>query len=124
MHLTNVALDLILKSMLNHPPTDAALDALGDPTRRAIVERLSIGPASVGELAEPLRISRSAVLQHLRVLERSRLATSRKVGRVRICELDPAGLRTAQAWIDARRTLWERRLDRLGKLLDEEGRRS
>lgn len=106
--------------MLQRPPRDLALDALGDATRRAIVERLSAGPASAGEIAEPLGITTSAVLQHLRVLERSRLATSRKEGRVRICELDPSGLRAAASWIEDRRKLWERRLDRLGELLEEE----
>lgn len=106
--------------MLQHRPRDLALDALGDATRRAIVERLSTGPASVGEIAEPLGVTVSAVLQHLRVLERSRLATSRKEGRVRVCELDPEGLRAAARWIEERRNLWERKLDRLGDLLDEE----
>lgn len=110
--------------MLNLASADRIFDALGDATRRAIVEQLSEGPASVGELAQPLEITRSAVLQHLRVLERSRLVTSRKSGRVRVCELNPEGLRTAQSWIEERRKLWERRLDRLGDLLSEEGSKS
>lgn len=110
--------------MLNRSFDDRSLDALGDATRRAIVDRLSRGPASVGEIAEPLGITSSAVLQHLRVLEDSRLVASRKEGRVRICELDPAGLRAAESWIESRRTLWERKLDRLGELLSDEGRTS
>lgn len=110
--------------MLNHLPGDLVLDALGDSTRRAIVDRLSSGPASVSQIAGPLEISRSAVLQHLQVLERSRLVASRKTGRVRICELDPEGLRAAEDWIEQRRRLWERRLDRLGQLLEEERSKS
>lgn len=110
--------------MLNHLSGDLVLDALGDSTRRAIVDRLSSGPASVSQIAGPLDISRSAVLQHLQVLERSRLVASRKTGRVRICELNPEGLRVAESWIEQRRRLWERRLDRLGELLDEERSKS
>ena len=81
----------ILKSMLNHPAAaraDAALNALGDATRRAMINQLSTGPASVTQLAEPLEISRSAVLQHLAVLEESGLVSSRKEGRVRVCRLE------------------------------------
>lgn len=110
--------------MLNHVLNDSALDALGDATRRAIVDRLSDGRASVGEIAQPLGITTSAVLQHLRVLEESRLVSSRKEGRVRMCELDPEGLRAAETWIERRRQLWERKLDRLGELLDREGKTS
>jgi DNA-binding transcriptional ArsR family regulator len=91
--------------------------ALADPTRRVMVERLSRGPASVGELAEPLTMSLPAVLQHLQVLEASGLVRSEKVGRVRTCRIDPKALRTAEQWISARRTSWERRLDRLGHYL-------
>ena len=91
--------------------------ALADPTRRVMVERLSRGPALVGELAEPLTMSLPAVLQHLQVLEASGLVRSEKVGRVRTCRIDPKALRTAEQWISARRTSWERRLDRLGHYL-------
>ena len=107
--------------MLNHGFNDRALDALGDATRRAIIDRLSDGRASVGEIAGPLGITSSAVLQHLRVLEECRLVSSRKEGRVRICQLDPEGLRAAESWIERRRELWERKLDRLGELLGDEG---
>ena len=110
--------------MLNHGSSDLVFDALGDATRRAIVERLSGGPASVGEIAEPLGITSSAVLQHLHVLERSRLVTSRKEGRARMCRLDPVGMRAAEGWLRERRDLWERKLDRLGELLSDEGSRS
>jgi len=91
--------------------------ALADPTRRVMVERLSRGPASVSELAEPLTMSLPAVLQHLQVLEASGLVRSEKVGRVRTCRIEPKALRTAEQWISARRASWERRLDRLGDYL-------
>jgi DNA-binding transcriptional ArsR family regulator len=82
-----------------------------------MVDRLSRGPASVKELAEPLTMSLPAVLQHLRVLEESGLVRSEKVGRVRTCHLEPKMLNSAQTWIQARKAMWERRLDRLSALL-------
>jgi len=91
--------------------------ALADPTRRVMVDRLTRGPASVSELAEPLDMTLSAVVQHLAVLETSGLVRSEKVGRVRTCRVEPAALRTAEQWITERRTTWERRLDRLGAFL-------
>jgi DNA-binding transcriptional ArsR family regulator len=99
---------------------DPVFHALADPTRRSIVERLSRGAASVSELARPLRISLPAVLQHLRVLERSGLVRTEKVGRVRTCHIEPAALNTAEQWIVARRTDWEQRLDRLGDYLEQQ----
>jgi DNA-binding transcriptional ArsR family regulator len=93
--------------------------ALGDPTRRAIVEKLSNGPASVSSLARPLDITVAAVVQHLQVLEDSGLVRTQKIGRVRTCRMEPAGLSVAERWIANRRSLWERRLDRLGDLLTE-----
>ncbi|HEU5470665.1 MAG TPA: metalloregulator ArsR/SmtB family transcription factor [Actinophytocola sp.] len=96
---------------------DRVLHALADPTRRAIVERLARGPASVSELARPLPMSLAAVVQHLQVLEASGLVNSTKVGRVRTCRLEPAGLRAAEDWLHGQRTAWERGLDRLGDLL-------
>lgn len=104
--------------MLNQPPPlDRLFQALADPTRRAIVDRLSRGPASVGELARPFAISLPAVVQHLQVLEASGLVRSEKRGRVRTCRLEPAALGTAEHWIAERRSGWERRLDRLGDVL-------
>lgn len=97
-----------------------AFQALGDPTRRAIVERVSRRPVSVSGLAEPLGITLTAVAQHLRVLEGSGLVLTEKQGRVRTCRLDPQGLATIEHWIAECRSAWERRLDRLGDLLDEE----
>ncbi len=100
---------------------DRIFQALGDPTRRAIVERLSRGPQSVSRLAEPLGITITAVGQHLRLLETSGLVRTDKAGRTRSCRLEPAGLAAAEQWIAHCRQLWETRLDRLGDLLDEEG---
>ncbi len=98
---------------------DRTFHALSDPTRRAMVQRLSRGPATVSELAKPLSISLPAVMQHLAVLEASGVVTSQKVGRVRTCQVEPKALTTAERWIAERRQLWERRLDRLGEYLDE-----
>jgi DNA-binding transcriptional ArsR family regulator len=101
------------------PSIDLAFQALADPSRRVIVERLSRGPASVSQLAEPLPMSLPAVVQHLQVLEASGLVRSEKVGRVRTCRIEPAAMRPVEQWIAARRTSWERRLDRLGDYLAE-----
>ena len=98
---------------------DCVFHALGDPTRRAIVEKLSQGPLSVSRLAVPLDITLTAVVQHLQVLEESRLVRTEKVGRVRTCRIETAGLSVLEQWIRDRRSLWERRLDRLGDLLAE-----
>ena len=108
----------MVKYMLKHrEPLDLAFQALGDPARRWMVERLSRGPASVTELAAPLAMSLPAVLQHLQVLEASGLVRSSKQGRVRTCELDAAALSSAEQWITQRRSTWEQRLDRLGAYL-------
>jgi len=101
------------------PPVEVVFHALADPTRRAMVDRLIAGPASVSELARPLPMSLPAVVQHLQVLERSGLVRSEKVGRVRTCRVDPAALGGAERWIAERRALWEQRLDRLGAYLAE-----
>ena len=107
--------------MLNYSGRlDLVYAALSDGSRRAMVERLSRGPASVKELAEPLTMSLPAVMQHLRVLEESGLVRSQKVGRVRTCRLEPAALAPAEQWIADRRTLWADRLDRLETFLEEE----
>ena len=101
-------------------PIERVFQALGDPTRRAIVERLSTGPRSVSTLAKPLGITLTAVAQHVRVLQRAGLAKSSKSGRTRTCELDSAGLDMLEAWIHYHRSLWEQRLDRLGSMLAED----
>jgi DNA-binding transcriptional ArsR family regulator len=105
--------------MLNYQ-LDKTFAALADPARRAIVERLVSGPASVSELAKPLPMSLPAVMLHLKVLEESGLVTSRKEGRVRTCRIEPKMLSQAEQWVSERRQMWERSLDRLGQFLDEE----
>jgi DNA-binding transcriptional ArsR family regulator len=97
---------------------DLMFQALADPARRSIVERLTRGPASLGQLAEPLAMSLPAVAQHLRVLVLSGLVTTRKVGRQRICELDGTALRLVGRWLSGR-TFWENCLEDLGDCLDE-----
>ena len=98
---------------------DLAFQALADPSRRAMVDRLVQGPATVSELAKPLAMSLPGVMQHLAVLEASGLVVSEKTGRVRTCRIEPKVLSQAEQWIAERRALWERRLDRLGEFLDE-----
>ncbi len=104
-------------------PTDEAIDrvfrALGDPMRRAILEKLSEGPVSVSRLALPFNITLSAVMQHLQVLEECGLVVTEKLGRVRTCRMDFGGFALLQKWISDRRSAWERRLDRLGEILAE-----
>jgi len=101
------------------PSVDRVFHALGDPMRRAIVEKLSHGPISVSRLAAPLSITLAAVVQHLQVLEESGLVQTEKIGRVRTCRIESTGLSAAEQWIRDRRSMWERRLDRLGDLLAE-----
>ncbi len=100
-------------------PLDLAFQALADPTRRVMVERLSQGPASVSELARPLDMTLSAVVQHLAVLEASGLVRSQKIGRVRTCRIEPQTFTAAERWLSERRASWERRFDRLGAFLAE-----
>jgi DNA-binding transcriptional ArsR family regulator len=104
--------------MLKHPAApDRVFHAVADPTRRAMVEGLTRGPASVSELARPLTMSLAAVVQHLQVLEASGLVRSEMIGRVRTCHLEPAALRMAEDWLRGQRTAWGSRLDRLGAYL-------
>ena len=111
--------------MLKHyQPSGESIDlvfhALADPSRRAMVDRLTHGPASVSELARPLAMSLPAVVQHLHVLEDSGLVRSHKLGRVRTCTVEPSALRAAERWIAERRTFWEQSLDQLGEYLARE----
>lgn len=101
------------------PDIDRIFQALGDGSRRAILERLSGGPVSVSQLSEPLGITLAAVVQHIQVLEESGLVRTEKVGRVRTCSVAPAGLAAAEQWIRERRPSWDRKLDRLQEFLDE-----
>lgn len=104
--------------MLNQSAVARVFHALGDPTRRAMIERLSRGSLSVSELAQPFDLTLAAIVQHLQVLEESGVVRSEKIGRVRSCQLAPDGLRVAERWIAERRGMWERNFDRLGELLD------
>ncbi len=97
---------------------DGLFHALGDPTRRAILDKLCEGPLSVTRLAAPLGVTVTAVMQHLQILEESGLVHTEKVGRIRTCRVDTAGFTALQQWIKDHRTLWERRLDRLGEFLE------
>ena len=98
---------------------DQMFQALADPSRRMMLDRLSRGPASVSELAQPLAMSLPAVVQHLAVLEASGLIKTQKVGRVRSCTLDASAMSQAEQWINQRRTDWQRRLDHLGDYLED-----
>ena len=97
---------------------DLTFGALADPTRRAILERLARGEATVGELARPFRVSRPAISKHLRVLERAGLVQRERDGRVSRCELDAAPLREADAWVERYRVFWEGRLDSLARYVE------
>ena len=106
--------------MVNSQTLDRTFSALSDPTRRAMLERLSLGPATVSELAAPARISLPGALKHVRILEEADLVTSEKKGRTRECRLvGPAQLDDATAWIDRYRSRWERRLDGLESVIDK-----
>jgi DNA-binding transcriptional ArsR family regulator len=98
---------------------DRTFQALADKSRRSMVERLTLGPATVSELAQPLAMSLAAVLQHVQVLEACGLVTTEKVGRTRTCRIERAAITAAEQWITDRRRGWEARLDRLGDMLHE-----
>ena len=100
-----------------HVALDRVFHALSDPSRRAMVERLSRGPAPVTELARPLPMSLPAAMQHLGVLETAGLVRSEKIGRVRTCAIEPRAFGQIEQWLTARRTEWEKRLDRLDDYL-------
>jgi DNA-binding transcriptional ArsR family regulator len=98
---------------------DRTFQALADKSRRFMVERLTLGPASISELAEPLSMSLAAVVQHVQVLESCGLVKTKKVGRTRMCRIEPAAMTAAERWMADRRRSWEDRLDRLGNVLNE-----
>jgi DNA-binding transcriptional ArsR family regulator len=99
---------------------DRLFHALGDPTRRAILDMLSEGPTSVSRLAGPLGITLTAVSQHLQILEEARLVHTEKLGRVRTCRIESSGFQLLEEWIRGHRSAWEQKLDRLGQFLAEE----
>ena len=117
--LDNLVARQILKRMLEFQ-LDKTFAALADPSRRAIVDRLVAGPATVSDLARPLPMSLAGAMLHLKVLEDSGLVTSQKVGRVRTCQVNPAMLSQAEQWVAQRRAMWESNLDRLGAFLESE----
>jgi DNA-binding transcriptional ArsR family regulator len=98
---------------------DGIFHALADPTRRAVVERLCLGPASVSELAAPFHMALPSFSQHLDVLEECGLVRSRKAGRIRTCRLVPRPLRAAERWMESQRRHWQRRLDQLDSYLTD-----
>lgn len=102
------------------PEVGQIFHALGDPTRRAILDALGDRPASVSRLAEPLGITITAVAQHLQILEKSKLVKTEKLGRVRTCRIEPAGFKRLEQWIRDHRLSWENKLERLGDVLAEE----
>ena len=105
--------------MVNSQRIDRTFSALSDPTRRGMLERLTLGPATVSELAAQTRISLPGALKHVRILEAADLVTSEKRGRTRECRLGPAQLEDATAWIERYRSFWERRLDRLESVIEK-----
>jgi DNA-binding transcriptional ArsR family regulator len=99
--------------MVKSQTLDRTFSALSDPTRREILERLSVGSASMSELAQPFGISLPGVMKHVRILEEANLVTTHKRGRVRECRLGSEQMSDATAWIEMYRRRWDRRLDRL-----------
>jgi DNA-binding transcriptional ArsR family regulator len=104
--------------VLDHP-LDRVFYALSDPTRRRMIERLARAPASVSDLAAPLDMTLAAVVQHVQVLEASGVVRTEKIGRVRMCRVEPKALSAAEKWFHDRRALWEQRFDRLEEVLHE-----
>ena len=105
--------------MLQSAASDAVFHALSNPTRRKVLERLSVGPATVSDLAAPFDMQLPSFVQHLSVLERSRLVRSKKHGRVRTYEIAPARFKIVDDWLAARRQLWEARLDRFDQYVKQ-----
>jgi DNA-binding transcriptional ArsR family regulator len=97
---------------------DTAFSALSDPTRRAILERLGRGSASISELAEPAAMSLTGLKKHVRVLEDAELVTTEKRGRTRYCRLGPKGLDDVSRWIESYRRDWDERFDRLEEIIE------
>jgi len=105
--------------MVQSAATDAVFHALSNPTRRKVLEQLSVGPASVSELAAPFDMQLPSFVQHLSILEQSRLVKSKKRGRVRTYEIAPERFKVAEDWLTSRRKSWEARLDRLDQYVKQ-----
>lgn len=111
--------------MENHQSAlDAAFHALADPTRRAVVSRLTTGPASVKDLAKPFDMGLPSFMKHLRVLEKGGLISSEKIGRVRTCRVNAERLVAAESWLSEQRELWRARADRLADYIETQISRS
>ena len=98
---------------------NASFAALADATRRGVLDQLARGDASITDLADKFEMTLTGMKKHVSVLESAGLVTTEKVGRVRTCRIDPVGLKSVEEWINERRSIWERRLDRLGDLMAE-----
>jgi len=109
----------IVNRRVRYSTLDRTFSALSDPTRRGMLERLSLGPATVSELAAPAKISLPGALKHVRILEEANLVTSEKRGRTRECRLGPAQLEEATAWMERYRSQWDRRLDRIEAVIEK-----
>jgi DNA-binding transcriptional ArsR family regulator len=109
----------MVSDMVQSPATDTVFHALSNPTRRKVLERLSVGPATVSELAEPFDMQLPSFVQHLSVLEQSRLVKSKKRGRVRTYEISPERFQVVEDWLSARRKLWEARLNRFDEVVKQ-----
>jgi len=105
--------------MVHAAATDVVFHALSNPTRRRVLERLSAGPATVSDLAAPFDMQLPSFVQHLSVLEESRLVKSKKRGRVRTYELAPERFKVVEDWLTARRQQWEARLDRFDQVVKQ-----
>jgi DNA-binding transcriptional ArsR family regulator len=101
------------------PDLDSIFQALGDPTRRAVLAKLAAGPSSVSDLAQPFSMALPTFMQHLRKLEDAGLIDTRKDGRVRTCAIVPKALQPARSWLDEQRDTWENRLDQLDDFLNK-----
>lgn len=104
--------------MVQYQPIDRTFASLADPTRRAVLERLGRGSASISELAAPFGISLTGMKKHIRVLEEAELVRTEKVGRIRRCELGPRRLDDVQEWTESYRRMLDERLDRFGEMLE------